>query len=178
MTSNLDLAYKFHHNMTRRSKKHWNKDKPTYTDIIISEEFSYFHLFYEWCIVQKGFTKSEYQLDKDILFKGNRIYGSEYCVFVPPILNNFILFKFNQNRHLPMGVMKSGDKFRGNISRFGETVKSSVFASQEQAYEWYVKEKNCYAKELSQLIRQGDYEVDERVFKFFDSFDYDTYVKT
>ncbi len=172
----LELAHKYYRNMNRRTKPHWNYNKPTYQDCSISEDFSYFHLFYEWCVIQVGFGLEDYQLDKDILVKGNKEYTSTLCVFVPPVINNFILFKENTNRKYMFGVMKAGNSYRGNISKFGATIKSKSFSSEMEAHQWYIQQKNLYAKEIADKIKAGEYVVDNRVLDFFEKFDCTKYL--
>ena len=43
-------------------------------------------------------------LDKDILCKGNKVYSSETCVFVPARINSIILNSQNRRGDLPVGV--------------------------------------------------------------------------
>ena len=43
-------------------------------------------------------------LDKDILFKGNKIYSSETCVFVPQSINMLFVKRDSKRGNLPIGV--------------------------------------------------------------------------
>lgn len=43
---------------------------PTYEGCTVSEDFKYFQKFAAWCVGQTGFGLSGFQLDKDILCKG------------------------------------------------------------------------------------------------------------
>ena len=53
-------------------------------------DFANFNSFVEWCHTQKGYFEG-FEIDKDILYKGNKSYSDKTCVFVPKALNNFII---------------------------------------------------------------------------------------
>ena len=59
---------------------------PTYIGCSVSEEWKTFSNFKSWMEKQDFEGK---QLDKDLLFEGNKVYGPEVCVFVSPMVNSF-----------------------------------------------------------------------------------------
>ena len=59
---------------------------PTYKGCTVSKEWLKFSAFKAWM------EKQDFQgkhLDKDLLFEGNKVYSSESCVFVTPMVNLF-----------------------------------------------------------------------------------------
>ena len=79
---------------------------PTYRGCEASDGFKRFSGFLSWVRDQIGFCESGWQLDKDILFKNNKIYSEDTCCFVPPEINGLFV-KNNRNRGLlPIGVKK------------------------------------------------------------------------
>ena len=95
---------------------------PTYKDCYVSEEWRYLSNFKEWCHQQIGFHQDGWELDKDILFKGNKLYSEDTCCFVPQEIN--VLFtKANRIRgKYPIGIYedKQAGKFKVRISVEGK----------------------------------------------------------
>lgn len=56
-----------------------------------------------------------YQLDKDILVPGNKVYGPDTCVFVPQRLNLTVSVAPDPNRQLPLGVRGARAWVRGEV---------------------------------------------------------------
>lgn len=77
------------------NEKYLNK-RDTYKDVTVCEEWLNFQNFAEWCVNQKGFKSvdqngRQFQLDKDLLVEGNKIYSPKTCCFVPTEINCFFL---------------------------------------------------------------------------------------
>ena len=64
----------------------WQERYPTYKGCSVSEEWHTFSNFKAWMEKQQWEGK---QLDKDILFEGNKVYSPEPCVFVTRKTNMF-----------------------------------------------------------------------------------------
>jgi len=73
--------------------------------------FHSFDSFVEWCQCQHGYMNKEengkyWQLDKDIILPGNKIYSPDTCVFIPNNVNSLFMTGKSRNSKsgLPMGV--------------------------------------------------------------------------
>ena len=60
--------------------------RPTYAGCTVSDEWHTFSSFKGWMKTQEWEGKD---LDKDLLFQGNKIYSADTCVFVTPLVNTF-----------------------------------------------------------------------------------------
>lgn len=135
----------------------------TYEGCSISNNFKNFQYFAEWCQHQVGFNIEGYQLDKDILIKGNKVYSEDTCVFVPKALNKFLTKRDTCRGAYPVGVSlhKHSGKFMSGINKnTGRVVNLGYFNTVKEAFDVYKTSKESYAKELA-LSYTG--KVDDRV---------------
>ena len=106
--------------------------------------------FKSWMIVQDWEGK---QLDKDILFEGNNLYGPDTCVFVTRMTNMFTIDRGASRGDLPIGVhwRKAEKKFQ-SLCRNPFTKKQEhlgYFTCEQQAHEAWRKRKLDLAHELA-----------------------------
>jgi len=90
----------------------------------------------------------ELELDKDILFKGNKVYSPEICCFVPHVINTLFLNCKKNRGDLPLGVHfdKSKGKYRAEMSFMGEQIKLGTFDTVETAFAKYKEYKGDFIK--------------------------------
>ena len=94
-----------------------------YSDTECSETFKDFDKYMEWAKKQVGFLCRDedgnlYQIDKDFLVKGNKLYSEDTCVFIPKFLNSLLLTnKRVRGKHL-LGVHydKHNGAYKASIS--------------------------------------------------------------
>jgi hypothetical protein len=126
-----------------------NKLRPRYVGCTVSENFKNFQWFAEWCNNQVGFGEHDYQLEKDILFKNNKIYSEDTCRFVPRTLNMMLaLSNAARSTTLPIGVRKAKhgvtfNAYVGNTVAKDKTGKGYIgsFATPEEAFYAYKQKK-------------------------------------
>lgn len=139
-------------------------DHPTYRVCSVSDNFLNYTYFYNWCHQQTGFNKQDWQLDKDILTKGNKIYGEDVCVFVPREINLFFIDNRKARGEYPVGVYlnKASGKYHAQCRDASKIKYLGCFNTAEEAFIIYKPFKENLCKQLA--LKWKD-EVDPRLFE-------------
>lgn len=110
-------SYHIWHSMLARCYAKVNLAKnPTYVGCTVADEWHSFSAFESW------FTKNYFEganLDKDLLFPGNKVYAPDTCVFVDQALNKLLGSCASARGALPLGVSKQDGKFRSQVCENG-----------------------------------------------------------
>ena len=138
-------------------------NNPTYRDCYVSDGFKTFSKFYNWCQEQVGFNIDDFELDKDLLIKGNKIYSESMAVFLPRSIN-IVLSKRNRSRgELPIGVSfyKRHGLFESYISIDGKKKHLGRYSCKLEAFNAYKREKEKHIKRLAMDYRSS---IDPRAY--------------
>ena len=140
--------------LTRCYSDGFKNKRPTYEGCEVSDNFKSYEYFYEWCNEQIGFGNdgngNPFQLDKDLLVKGNKVYSENTCVFIPSEINS-LLIKCTASRgeHL-IGVYwsKTANAFVARVSRNkGGSEHLGLFKTEIEAFNAYKQAKESYLRE-------------------------------
>ena len=146
----------------------YQKKRPTYKGCEVSDNFKSYEYFYEWCHSQIGFGNdgngSPFQLDKDLLVKGNKVYNEFTCVFLPKEINS-VLTKSTATRgeHL-IGVCwsKTHKAFAAQVSKSkGKREHLGFFKNELEAFNAYKTAKESFIKEQANKWKG---KIDERAY--------------
>ena len=133
---------------------------PTYAGCTVAKEWHTFSNFRDWMMTQDWEGK---QLDKDLLFEGNKIYSADTCVFVTPLVNTFTLDRGAARGKWLIGVCwnKEKAKFESRCSNpFTKKLEYlGLFTCEHEAHEAWRKRK----LELAHLLAAE--QTDPRVAK-------------
>lgn len=149
----------------------YQKDKPTYIGCEVSENFKNYTYFYEWCQKQVGFNSKDsngkvWQLDKDILSQGKKIYSEETCCFVPIDINALFVGTSQKRKYdLPAGIsIKSTKTGYGATCSLGKKQRKHLgyFKTVEEAIQAYNSKKKEVIIATANNYREF---VDQRVYK-------------
>lgn len=144
------LTWKNMLNRCYSNKTHLNS--PTYEDCFVVDEWLNFQNFAQWYEENYYEVYNENMaLDKDILYKGNRIYSPETCVFVPQKINNLLVKSNNLRGELPIGVCNyNDDKFISYCSDGnGNCVCLGIFETSLEAFQSYKIYKESIIKMIA-----------------------------
>lgn len=134
--------------------------QPTYKGCSVSTEWLTFSVFKSWMEKQQW---EGLQLDKDLLFVGNRVYNADTCVFVSQTVNKFINDRGNARGEWLTGVNwhKQTEKFRAMCSNPFNSRREylGLFTCEQEAHNAWLKRKLELAHELAAI------QTDERVAK-------------
>ena len=147
----LTKEYEIWRSMIQRCYSDIFKNKrPTYKDCKCSENFKSFEYFHEWCNKQVGFGNEGWQLDKDLLIKGNKVYNEYSCVFLPREINQLLVKRENMRGKYLIGVhwcninkvfVAQASKNKGKSERLG------IFKTEIEAFKAYKTAKDSFVKE-------------------------------
>lgn len=116
----------------------------------VSEEWYNFQNFAAFYF-EDAFRQLKWQLDKDILIPGNKVYSEQTCVFLPLALNT-LLARQQKPRpdNLPQGVFRMSSnpdgKYQARIMKGGKSFYLGAFSHPEEAYTVYKYEKETYVR--------------------------------
>jgi hypothetical protein len=123
--------------------------KPTYIGCSVVKEWHNFQVFAEW--FENNYIDG-FHLDKDILIKGNKIYGPETCCFVPIQINS-LFTNGNSNRgKYPVGVRVTlSNRFQVRFNIFSKQKAFGTYDTVIEAFNVYKFEKEKQIKEVAEI---------------------------
>lgn len=150
-------VYKEWYNMFARCYGNYKKRNITYEDCHVCEEWHNFQNFAKWH-EENYYTINDKKmcLDKDILYKGNKIYSPNTCVFVPQRINVLFIKSGKIRGDYPIGVAynKRDNVFESWISKCSnDKKKKQIYLGRyntfEEAFQVYKIEKEKYIKQVA-----------------------------
>ena len=134
-----------------------------YASCTVSDNFKHYTYFYEWANKQIGFSNKGWQLDKDLLVKGNKVYSESVCVFIPQEINNALEKRNNHRGYYAIGVSrhKNGRFFARLGAGAGNFRHLGCFNTEIEAFNVYKTAKENYLKELAEKWKS---KIDERAY--------------
>ena len=131
---------------------------PTYKDCIVYEEWHNFQNFAKWYNENYYNVNNETMcLDKDILYKGNKIYSPNTCMFVPEYINTLFTQRTNDRGNELIGVKywesknSFGYRARCSIKKNGKVKNINLgnYNTELEAFYAYKQFKEKYIKQVA-----------------------------
>ena len=142
----------------------YQKQRPTYEGCEVSENFKSYEYFYEWCNKQIGFGNEGWQLDKDLLIKGNKVYSENTSVFIPREINQVLVKRTALRGEHLIGVYwhKRGKAFAAQVNKSnGGSEYLGLFNTEIEAFNAYKIAKEIYIKELANRLKS---QIDDKAY--------------
>lgn len=174
-SSNHKHAFQVWLDMLRRCyDSKFQQSHPSYKNCIVCKEWLNFQNFAAWYNVN-SMGHANWQIDKDIRYKNNKIYSPDTCLVVPQRINLLIIRRQKKRGKYPIGVrFLIRNKSRPYEARLktgkGRYISLGTFETAIQAFESYkiAKEQliqkiaNEYRNDLSDIAYQSllNYKVD------------------
>ena len=136
--------------------------QPTYKNCTVCDAWHNFQSFAEWYTNQEHYGKG-YELDKDLLVDGNKVYSPLTCLLVPQEINKLFSDNAKVRGKYPIGVIleKNKNRYLASMAVNGKSKKLGRFKTISEAAEAYQKAKKEYVK---QKALEWQDRVDERLF--------------
>jgi hypothetical protein len=124
------------------------RHRPKYRECSVSEEWHTFSNFKSWYDEQGDVTGK--QLDKDIIYPGNKVYAPDKCVFVDSELNNLLCKSDSTRGKYPIGVSVKNDRKKKYIAQIfihSTLTFLGYYYTPEEAHNAYVEAKVKYIQD-------------------------------
>ena len=138
----------WHRMLQRCYDENYQDTRPTYIGCTVCEEWHNFQNFAKW--YDENFYEIEdhrMELDKDILFKGNKVYSPETCVFVPNRINSLFIKSNAKRGDYPIGV--SYDNKNNKYMASGKNVYLGYYNTVKEAFNTYKEYKEKLIKQIA-----------------------------
>ena len=140
--------------MLQRCYDHeYQKRQPSYKECSVEKSWHNFQNYAKWYEENYKLYMKRWQLDKDVLVKGNKIYSPENCCFVPSEVNCLFTKSNSRRGKLPIGVCMEGNNFLAQININGEILRLKTFKTPEKAFQAYKVAKEARIKEMADKWR-------------------------
>lgn len=145
---------KWHDMINRCYNERFLEKHPQYQGCTVCEEWKNFSNFKVWYESHK-YGDVVLDLDKDILFKGNKIYDPAHVVLVPHEINGLFVNGKGKRGDLPLGVYfdKDKGKYRACMAFMGRQIKLGIFETAEDAFARYKEYKEDFIKDIAEQYK-------------------------
>ena len=141
----------WHGTLMRCYDPKYQEKHPTYKGCKVEDYLLNFQHMCEW--LEKNYYEvpgERMHLDKDILYKGNKVYSRETCIFVPQRINNLFVKSNKKRGKNPIGVTlrPSGKYETFCYNGYGKQIYLGSYLTKEQAFKVYKQYKEKVIKEV------------------------------
>ena len=118
-----------------------------YNDCSVCCEWRNFQVYAKWAL--DNLLTENWEVDKDLLIKGNKLYSPSTCLVVPHEINNAILKSDASRGALPIGVDFKKGKYRARLTKESGSIELGCFNNPESAFNAYKLAKEDHIKDIA-----------------------------
>lgn len=144
-SSNSKKAYRAWIEMIKRCYNPNNR-QTSYKDCSVNKDWHNFQNFALW--FNENYVYG-FQLDKDLMYKGNKEYSPSKCCFVPIQINTLLVSKKAKRGNYPLGCCMDGNKLKVVVNVDGKCVNLGRFTNIEKGFLAYKKAKEDNIKKMA-----------------------------
>lgn len=135
-------------------EKH-NLTYPTYLECSLSSKWECFQDFAGWANTQMGWGLKGWHLDKDLLVRGNKEYGPDFCIMLPEKLNQIITNRTRFRGQYPVGVYKGSgrNQFTAQFNELDGSKRYKRFWTVGEAFVYYKTNKERVIREAADMYK-------------------------
>lgn len=123
----------------------------SYIGCSVHEDWHNFQSFAEWFDDQ--YKEDGWQLDKDLLVEGNKIYSPSTCSLIPRQINT-LLIKPIRAKDLPVGVSRKKLLYQSQLSVCGKNIALGLYGTAIEAFTAYKTAKETYISDIANKYRE------------------------
>ena len=128
----------------------YHQKYPNYIGCEVCDEWKLYSNFKKW--YDDNFYEVDNEimhLDKDILFKNNKVYSSNTCIFVPQKINCLFAYRKKTTKNI-RGVECTGIKYRVRVyDDKNNPINLGLYDTEEEAFNVYKTYKEEYIKKVA-----------------------------
>lgn len=152
----MNPIYRRWSNMLARCySEKFQQKQSSYLGCTVADEWLNYTTFKKW-VEENYYTVDDepMELDKDILNKGNTVYSSDNCVFVPKSINSLIINATASRGEYPVGVDYYRDQYRARMSYDGRQIIIGNYDTPEEAFQGYKEYKEKFIKDIAERYKE------------------------
>ena len=154
----ITLAYQTWRDILRRCYcPAQQRRNQSYIGCSVDASWHNFQIFAEWFYAN---YKAGMHIDKDLIKRGNKVYCSDFCSFVPPEINSLIKTSRGKDKD---GVHSQDGFYIAFVTKYGIKTYLGCFKSYNEAANVYRKEKETHVKLMAEKYK---IEIDPRVYSY------------
>ena len=129
----------------------YQEKRPTYKGCQVEDYLLNFQHMAEW--IEENYYEvpgEKMCLDKDILYKGNKVYSRESCIFVPERINTLFIKRNKSRGKDPIGVteLPSGNHQVICSDGYGKLIYLGTYSTKREAFRIYKEYKEKLIKDV------------------------------